>query len=193
MDQRIKKFSSSEWLKLFLVLALPVHFWIVLVGFQDLAYIIGLSSTSGGIGFMSYLLLYALVDSLILWIIVAAVSLLTPKSWTPQFRFLWLSFLGFTITFATVIEQQALFDFYISSKALQALSWLSYPVFALGAFIALFGLANWVFPKYVVQRSQPIQTRLYSIERALANLSFFYIFLDLLAIINIVVRNIPAS
>lgn len=193
MDQRIKKFSSSEWLKLFLILAFPIHFWIVLLGFQDLAYIIELSSASGGIGFMSYLLLYALIDSLILWIIVALISQLTPKSWTPQFRFLWLSFLGFTITFAAVIEQEALFNFYISTQTLQGISWLSYPVFALAAFIALFGLANWVFPKYVVERFQPIQTRLYSIEGALANLAFFYIFLDLLAFINIIVRNIPAS
>lgn len=182
--------STGERFKLFLVMAFPIHLWVVLVGFQDLAYIISLNTPWDGVGFVSYLLLYSLIDSILIFLLISAISLLTPISWNYHYRFIWLSWLGISLTIFSIIEQYFLLEWFISFDFLQGLKWLSYPLYVGAALVIELIVSNWAIPIWLIRPYHRVQERLYSISEKLATLAGFYLFLDLAAIAIIVWRNI---
>lgn len=184
LTHRIERF------KLFLVLAFPIHLWVVLVGFQDLDYIISLNTPWDGIGFICYLLLYSLIDSIVIFLLITIISLMTPEAWSKEFRFVWLSGFGMMLTIFSVMEQYLIFEWFISFGFLQRMKWLSYPMWVGSVLVLFLLLTAWVVPRCLIQPNRWLQERLYSILEKLAVLAGFYIFLDLAAIIIIIMRNI---
>src|SRR4026207_921538 len=80
------RYTRGGLWSLFLMCALPLHAWTLILAFRDLAWLTDRTNSWDAIGVLSYGLLFALVESVILFLLVACLGLLLPRNWEPQRR-----------------------------------------------------------------------------------------------------------
>ena len=106
------KFTRADWFKLFLLASFPLHIWTLLMAFRDVNWVAERTTMWDGIGFVSYALLYTLVESALLFGFMALLSLLTPRNWNRTLRLTVLGSLGFLLAGWSILEQLILIVFY---------------------------------------------------------------------------------
>lgn len=82
------RLSKQESFKLLLICALPVHFWTILITFSSAETLITERDLIFTIGYSGYLFGLALLESLLLFGFVSALTFLFPKSWQGKTPFL---------------------------------------------------------------------------------------------------------
>lgn len=71
---------------LFLMCALPLHVWTLILAFRDLPWLTDRTNAWDAFGVMSYGLIFALVESVLLFLVFVLLGMLVPKSWDPDRR-----------------------------------------------------------------------------------------------------------
>ena len=74
-----RKFSSPQLFKLLAACIFPIHFWTILMVFQDFSMIGSRTNYWDAIGVMGYALSFALLESLIFFIFMLMLGLIMPK------------------------------------------------------------------------------------------------------------------
>lgn len=127
-------------------------------------------------GSMAYMLVFALVESLLVWGLLALLAVLLPKAW------LWRNFLaqGMSLALVTAIFSMVVhfnYEFLVTNRGyLLALAAAYLPCAALSLFIA--------------GRYPKIAVALRTILDRLTVLTGLYIFFDLVSLVVIIIRNI---
>lgn len=83
------RLSKNGMKRLFLICAAFIHFWAVLRFLDQLDWLqdLGLWQMAG---FFSYMLLLALLEAVLVWVLLMGISILLPKSWTEDQMVLFL-------------------------------------------------------------------------------------------------------
>jgi len=185
------KFDRSDWFKLFLVCAFPLHLWTILMVFRDVNWVAERTTSWDAFGFSGYALFYTLIESLLLFGFIALLGFIIPKNWNLTLRFVILSLIAFILAGWSIMEQLILIIFWgwlrhlaDSFTFLITQPWSSYVIFAGLIVISM------TVPLLLLRKYKGLQTKVYSVLDRLTLLSGLYLFLDAIGIIVIIIRNV---
>jgi len=187
-----KKHYSKKgiWL-IFSTSAVPIHIWTFILFFRDFAWISERTNSWDAFGVGAYGLLIALLESAAITIFAIISGFLISKKWSENNR---VSFLGILVLISSLwaIIGQLFFMMEVSVPIgwLQAIARYSHPLWILyGLCIIVIG-ASVLLPTYFITREGKFSTSVYKIIDSLSSLTILYLFLDLIGIIIIIIRNV---
>ena len=103
------RFRKGDFLKFFLVVAMPVHFWAIFMALQDLEYMVGRTFMWDFIGYFGYILCIACIESLLLSLLFYLAGLLLPKEWCKGGNLAILSAWALAVLLAGIANQYYFF------------------------------------------------------------------------------------
>ena len=185
------KFDRSDWFKLFLVCAFPLHLWTILMVFRDVNWVAERTTSWDAVGFSGYALFYTLIESLLLFGFIALLGFIIPKNWNLTLRFVVLSLVAFILAGWSIMEQLILIVFWGWLRHLAdtltflfTSPWSAYVLFAGLIIISV------TVPLLLLRKHPGLQEKVYSVLERLTLLSGLYLFIDVIGMIIILIRNI---
>ena len=185
------KFDRSDWFKLFLVCAFPLHLWTILMVFRDVNWVAERTTNWDAVGFSGYALFYTLIESLLLFGFIALLGFIIPKNWNITLRFVVLSLVAFILAGWSIMEQLILIVFWGWLRHLAdtltflfTSPWSAYVIFAGLIVISV------TVPLLLLRKHPGLQEKVYSVLERLTLLSGLYLFIDVIGMIIILIRNI---
>lgn len=183
-------FDRNLLFKLFLVCAFPIHAWAIIMVIRDLEWIAERTNQWDAIGVFGYALLGALIESLLIFLVIILLSYLISQKWNAEKRFGVLFTVVFVSAFWSIIGQlyfvlggaapQFIVDFAISSgHPLWVLYGISFPLV----------VASIVVPIYLFLQKYQSSGKFMAFVDRLILLSGMYLFLDVIGIIIVIIRN----
>jgi hypothetical protein len=158
-------------------IALVVHVWAILNILIILPAWMLRASIWELAGAISYPLVAALLESSILWIGMVALSYILPKKWlADKFAVLSSSMVWFLCFWAIVLLGGFV-------RVLE----LSLTQILIGLFLVILSFGDLY---YLVRRYERLEHRIKRLIRSVAILAYFYVFIDLLGVVVIVIRNL---
>lgn len=186
-----QRYTRQGLWSLFLVCAFPLHLWTLLMAFRDISWLTERTNARDAIGVVSYGMLFAFAESVVVFGLVALLGFFTPPRWTPQRRIAFLSLL-LLITAGWAMIAQLLFMWNVSlpAWAVDFLRGSSHPFRILYAGSLALVAPTVVLPVYAFIRSRKAAGFMQNLIERLSLLAAFYLFLDVLAIVVIIFRNL---
>lgn len=194
MPQRKKsRFTLPGLWRLFLLLALPLHFWSIFIALSDVEGMARRSTVFDAISFVAYVLVIAFAESVFTFIFALMLSLLLPKRWNTTQWVLALASIGYAVAGWTILNQ---INYWVDFKHGYVLNWLNasnhqlrYGVIVIVLAVSLVILSI-IIPLYIIDRSKTKTKILDQFADRLTLLSSFFIVLDLFAGLLVLYRNI---
>jgi hypothetical protein len=189
-----QRFKLPQLLNFFLVCAFPFHLWVIIQLIRDSGWIIERSGTGSFIGLASLTMVYALVESVLLFLLLLILGLLIPWKWPAKkvfalsgFIALWLPIwdILFQVYRATDLDTPGFLVNWLFSTGHP----LRYAYILAGslvlAVIALTAASIWLvsFNKKVLGGMQNLLERI-------ATLSALYLVLDVISVVVVLTRTI---
>lgn len=187
------RFRKGDLFKLFLSSAFLIHLWWIIMILRDVEWVAERTNATDALGFASYDLLYALVESTAVFICAVILSFLIAKKWSAEKRLGIMSALVFTATTWAIIEQVV--RVYGGTKLkpfFQFMSGVIPTYWGLMAFVWLLVIASIIIPVWALIFKEKVLKGFLSLFERLNMLTSLYLFFDFIAIIIIIIRNIPS-
>jgi hypothetical protein len=186
-----KPYTRKGLWSLFLITAFPIHLWAIILVFDDFSWVADRTNTWDAVGVGAYGLLYAFIESLIVFPIVVLLGLLLPHRWSQERRLgaLSVGILG-TALCAILAQRNFLPKLGLAQILGPLLMSSGHPLWILyGLAILLMGLLVFL-PVYLVSSSQRLTSWTSNLMERLALLTTFYLFFDLVALVVVIGRNL---
>lgn len=171
--------------------ALPLHAWTLVLAFRDLSWLTDRTNAWDAVGVLCYGLVFAFMESAIVFLITTLLGLLSPRRWTPDRRVGVLSILVLVLSlWAMAAQLFFLTEFRVPGEIIAFLVRSQHPLRVIYAVLPALVGASFLVPIVLVVRSER-GTRVMSglIER-LGLLSTFYLVFDAAALVIVVIRNL---
>jgi hypothetical protein len=171
--------SKEEYFQLFLVCAFPVHLWAILTLMKWASTLILPLDGAQILGVVAYVLVFALLESLFVFGLLFALSLILPqRHFHSQLIPVGSVIIFLASTSAAFIHLYQVWKFEVIPPNLWAGFWV------------FLGLAA-VFPLvHLVKRNQRLETAIRSAVEKLTVLSMIYLVFDFLGVFVLLVRNL---
>jgi hypothetical protein len=186
-----QKYSRHGLWSLFLICAFPLHMWTLIMAFRDISWLTERTNLWDAIGVASYGMVIALVESVMVFLLVAVIGFFTPSRWSSDQRTAFLSLL-FLITalWAIVIQLLSLWNVFLPAAVVQFLRESAHPLRILYAASLAVVAATIFLPVYSFMRSKQAVPFMQGLMERFSTLAVFYLVFDLIGLIIIVLRNI---
>ncbi len=185
------KYTLSSLFQLFLVCVFPIHVWAIVAALRDFSWVAERTRVWDAVGLISYALIYALMETIGVFIVLCILGLLTPKRWNAESRALLLGTL-FLVASTWVILGQ-LYSFgggTLPASLLDLLVQTGHPLrIVWGVLLPLIFLSA-AIPSIAVVTRDRVKDAFASVVERISVLSSFYLFLDIVGIIIIFIRSI---
>lgn len=183
--------KKDLWL-LFLMCAFPLHIWTLFLFFRDFSWLTERTNMWDALGVGSYGLVYTFIESVLVFLLVAALGLLVSKTWSRQQR------LALLISLLFLTSLWAMFNQLVFINQLKVLppGWISFfamqahPLRLLYLFVMIVVGITAVPLAYVSLFSEKYANFIARMAEQLSLLTLFYFFFDVLGLIVVIVRNI---
>lgn len=195
MELSTRQMSASNYLRLFLIIAFPIQGWSFLVSFWNFQDVVERSANlMDGIAYVSYSMLTAFLESLILFFFIMLLGFLIPKSYDEEKRVVLLSLIGFSTVFWLFIEQlYALMESNQPGITVDFITQFAHPyritILLLAILLGLIALSL-AFPFFLIKRYPRFTSAVQNLLARIVPLSALYIFLNVLGIIIVAYRNL---
>ena len=187
----MKRYSKQGLWSLFLICAFPLHAWTIVLAFRDFSWVSERTNSWDAIGVVSYGLIFAFVESVVVFLVAVLLGFLISKTWGEDLRIALLSSLvlvaslwamgSYLFFMLQVSISGELFDFLVS---------LAHPL----RFLYVVSLAavslTVALPTYLILRSEKVLQGMRGLFERLSLLTLFYLFFDLVGLVIVIVRNI---
>jgi hypothetical protein len=175
---------------LFLACAFPLHLWAIILIFNDAAWIAKRSNAWDSFGVASYALVFAFVESLLLFFVVTLLGFLISTTWKEDHRIALMSTLvAVTVFWAIVGQLYFLLNFRFPESWILFFVSVGHPLRFLYGATFTFILPTVAIPTWLVLKfEKPLQFIMAGIEK-IALLTTVYLFFDFIGFIILVVRN----
>jgi len=185
------RYSRQGLWSLFLISAFPLHLWTLILAFRDISWVTERTNAWDAIGVVSYGMLFALIESVVIFLIFALLGLIMPGQWESNRRITFLAFL-ILITSVWAMISQLLFLWNVSlpARAIEFLRQSDHPVRIVYATVLMVVTPTVLLPAYSFLRTKRAVTIMQNLMERLSLLSMFYLVFDLLGVIIIIVRNL---
>jgi hypothetical protein len=164
--------------------------WALLMAFRDVSWLAERTNVWDAIGVVSYGLIIAFVESVLVFLVVALIGLVTPGSWTSNQRIVFLSLLlMITALWAVISQLLYLWDVWLPDAATRFLRDSEHPLRILYAASLSLVMFTVLLPVYFFLRAKQAVPFLQSVIERVADLTMFYMFFDLIGLVVVVIRN----
>jgi hypothetical protein len=191
MKDNFKFYSRQGLWSLFLICAFPLHFWTIILVFNDVEWLANRSDIWDSIGVASYGLVFAFVESLFLFLAAALLGLLIPLKWSVERRVALMSVLVFILAAWAMAAQ---FYFFIGTPF--PVNWLMFfasvsrplvflYVTAFALILPTVLIPTWLVLKY----EKPLMFVSVTLEK-ISLLTAFYLVFDIFGLSVLALRNL---
>ena len=189
--KQFKYYSRQRLWTLFLACAFPIHVWVIILIFNDVEWIAKRSNFWDSIGVASYGLVFAFVESFLLFLAAALLGFLVSTKWGVERRIALMS------TLATILALWAMAgQLYFFMNAPFPESWIVFLaslgrplrflyVAALVVVLPTVLIPTWLLLKF----DKPLKFITATLEK-ISLLTSFYLFFDLIGLVVLVSRNL---
>jgi hypothetical protein len=186
-----QRYSKQGLWSLFLICAFPLHLWTLILAFRDISWVTERTNAWDAIGVVSYGLIFAFAESVVIFLIFALLGLLTPKQWESDRRITFLAFLVLITSVWGMISQLLfLWNVSLPEQAIEFLRRSNHPLRIMYAACLIVVTPTVLLPAYSFIRSKKAVTVMQNLMERLALLTSFYLFFDVLGLIIIIIRNL---
>jgi hypothetical protein len=171
--------------------ALPLHIWTLILAFRDLPWLTDRTDAWDAFGVMSYGLVFALVESFLLFLVFVLLGMLVPKSWQPDRRINLLSAFVLILALWAMISQL----FFLASIRLPdgVIAFLvnsGRPLRVIyAALLAVTGI-SFLLPAWAALRQDRGLRAIASVVDRLGLLAVLYLVFDAAALVIVLIRNL---
>lgn len=176
---------------LFLMCALPLHIWTLILAFRDLPWLTDRTNAWDAFGVMSYGLIFALAESVLLFLAFVLLGMLVPRSWEPDRRVHLLSAFVLILSLWAMISQLFfLAGVRLPDGIIALLVGSAHPLWIIyGTLLALTGI-SFLLPAWAALRpGKGLRALAAAVER-LGLLAVLYLVFDAAALVIVVIRNL---
>lgn len=186
-----RRYSWQGLWSLFLMCALPLHAWTMILAFRDVSWVTDRTNAWDAVGVFSYGLVFALVESLIIFLAASLLGFLVSARWDPEWRVTLLTVLVLTLSLWAIVEQLFfLIPLRLPGPVIGLLVDSGHPLRTLYAgVIALVGVTFLVPVVLVLRWQKAVQFVRAAVDR-LSLLAIFYLLFDAIGLVIVVVRNL---
>ena len=187
-----RRYSTRGLWSLFLLCAFPLHVWTIILFLRDVSWLSERTNLWDAIGAGSYGLLYAFVESLLVFIVVALLGMfLTPGHWSVDKRVSFLSLLVLILSVWGMVAQLLfLWNVFPPDWVVQLLIRWGRPLLGLYLISLSFVVPSVVLPVYLFLRTDRMTRAIQEFGERLSPLMSAYLLLDLAGLIVVILRNV---
>lgn len=188
---RRRFYSPAGLWRLFLICALPLHIWTILLAFRDFDWIAARTNPWDAVGVASYGLVFTLLESLILFAAVVLLGFLVSNCWDEDHRIALLGTLTVIASLWAMVSQ--LYFLWEISPSPQMIGYFAgnkHPLRLLYVAAFLIVTPTFLIPACLLLASQKSLRITINIMERLSLLMTVYLVVDGLALINILIRNL---
>lgn len=185
------KFYSKQGLwTLFLMGALPLHIWTIFLALRDFDWIATRTNSWDAVGVISYGLVFAFIESVIICFIGILLGLFISKKWDEKIRIALLSILIIIPSLWSMFNQ-----YYFLQSLSPPLALVKFaiqtgrPLLTLYLIFLFLVGCSIVIPVFFILRSHKVQKIVLEIIDRLSFLMAVYLILDVFALLVIFIRN----
>ena len=186
-----QRYSKQGLWSLFLMCAFPLHFWTLILVFRDIQWMTERTNFWDALGVASYAMVFAFLESLLLFLILTLLGFLVPTQWTRETRIALLTVLFLILSIWAMLSQL----YFLA--AVQAPGWFiflmartGHPVRILYALALILVTPTLALPAWFALRSEKFLKSVNSLIERLSLLSGLYLFFDVVGLIIVIIRNL---
>ena len=184
-------YSRQKLWSLFLMCAFPLHLWTILLAFRDISWVSDRSNTWDAIGVVSYGLIFAFTESLIIFLAVVILGFLISRYWDEEKRVVLLSILVLVGALWSMLSQSYFLKWVsIPNPILQLISQSKHPVRTIyEIFLPLVSIST-LLPTYLILKSDKAYQFFKGLVERVTVLTIFYLCFDVIGLVIVIIRNI---
>ena len=187
----MKRYSKQGLWNLYLICAFPLHFWTIILAFRDFSWVTERTNSWDAIGVVSYGLIFAFIESIVVFLVALLLGFLVSKKWNENRRLILVSVLVFiTSLWAMVSYLYFMLNVSVPSKTIVMIAGLAHPLRFLYAICLGFAGLTVLLPTYFILRSDKFLGFIKGIFERLSTLTIFYLLFDFIGLIIVVIRNV---
>ncbi len=176
---------------LFLICAFPLLFWTLLLAFRDVSWLRERTNAWDAIGVVAYGMVFAFVESVLFFIVTAALGFLVSRSWSIEKRVALMGVLSLiTALWAMINQLYFLFVIHIPAPLLQLLTYSKRPVLIMYAIAIAFVFPSAAVPTYFILQFQKSMRAVQDLMERTSTLTMLYLFLAFIGLVVVIIRNI---
>lgn len=186
-----QRYSKQGLWSLFLMCAFPLHFWTLILVFRDIQWMTERTNFWDALGVASYAMVFAFLESLLLFLILTLLGFLIPTQWTRETRIALLAVLFLILSVWAMLSQL----YFLA--AVQTPGWFiflmartGHPVRILYALALILVTPTLALPAWFALRSEKFLKSVNSLIERLSLLSGLYLFFDVVGLIIVIIRNL---
>lgn len=184
-------YTPESLFKLFMVCAFPLHAWTLLMAFRDFAWVALRTYTWDAIGLVSYSLVFTLLETMAAFLLVLLVGFLVPLRWDLDKRLAMLGTLFLVVASWSIASKiYTAFDSPVPIWLLDFMRADGHILRILWGIAGMLVIVSAVIPAAVLLKRASATKAVHSVFEKLVVLSSFYVFLDLIGIVIIIIRNL---
>lgn len=187
----MKRYSKQGLWSLFLICAFPLHVWTIVLAFRDFSWLTERTNSWDAIGVASYGLIFAFVESVLVFLFAVLLGFLIPKKWNENHRITVVGVLVL-VTSLWAIFSYLFFMLNVSvpGESILFMADLAHPLrFLYAVSLVLVGLTV-ALPVYFTLRSKKFFKGIQGLFERLSLLTLFYLFFDFVGLVIVIVRNV---
>ena len=186
-----QRYSKKELWSLFLICAFPLHLWTLIFAFRDISWLTERTNLWDAIGVVSYGMIFAFVESVMIFLVLALLGLILPAQWYSDRRIAFLSLLILLTSVWGMISQLLLvWSVPLPIQAIQFLRSSNHPLRMLYAACLVVVAPTILLPVYLFIKSKKSIAFMQDLIERLSLLATFYLFFDFVGLIIVMIRNI---
>jgi hypothetical protein len=171
--------------------ALPLHAWTLVLAFRDLSWVADRTNAWDAVGVLSYGLVFALVESILLFLVAVLLGYLLPASWGPRRRMAVLSVFVLVLSLWAMVGQLFfLLNVRLPGALLQFLAHTGHPLRVLYIAVPSTVTATFLIPLVLVLRTSRGMRFMGGLIERLSLLAMLYLVFDAAAVIIVLIRNL---
>jgi hypothetical protein len=184
-------YSRHGLWSLFLICAFPLHVWTIILAFRDFSWVSERTNAWDAIGVLAYALVFAFVESILVFLAVVLLGFLLPRRWEEGRRLALISVLVLITALWGMLGQLFfLWNLSVPEEIINIYARSEHPYRLLvGTFLILVS-STILIPTYLVVRSEGSTRIILGITERLSLLASLYLLLDAAGLVIVLLRNI---
>ena len=191
VNAAMKRYSKQGLWSLFLICAFPLHIWTIILAFRDYSWVTERTNSWDAVGVVSYGLIFAFIESVVIFLVMVLLGLLVSKKWGEERR---IALLGTLVLIASLWAMVSYLYFMLEvsvpAETITYLVNLAHPLRFLYAISLAVAGVSVAIPAYLVLRSEKFLQGVRGLFERLSLLTLFYLFFDFVGLVIVIIRNV---
>jgi hypothetical protein len=184
-------YSRRGLWSLFLLCAFPLHLWTLFLAFRDISWLWERTNLFDAIGSLSYGLVFAFLESLLVFGITVLAGYLISNRWSEEKRIILLGTFVWVLALWSIFFQYAnLQEWNLSAGMLTMIAGSGHPLRNLYILALLIVLPSVIVPSGLILFSEKFFQFLMDLQDRLSLLTMAYLFFDAFALCIVIYRNL---